>query len=237
MCEVYMCTGILKPSTETRHGVFSMCIKKRRGGSLGMRIRVASSLIHSPGCDHWSEHKSVDSHNVGGFIIVVYVAHLWWQGIPSLIYFNHILITGSSSYLAFVLLLLQSLDPPLSAIPSASSGLESLDHDLFIRSWQLSPACSVVLTAGLSSPTMITPLDWAFCFTELLGLVFVPPGLLACLSSKLVIVSWLESLCLKEDFLPRSVELSLLPGERRGRFEGGNLADIPAPRVFVFSER
>ena len=53
--------------------------------------------------------------------------------------------------------------------------------------------------------------------------VSVAPGLLASLSSKLVLVmvSWLTSLCLDKGLLPRSVELP--PREQRDLFKGGNI--------------
>ena len=40
-------------------------------------------------------------------------------------------------------------------------------------------------------------------------------------------MSWLASVCLEKDLLPRSVEPP--PGGRDGLFEGGNLEDLPAP--------
>ena len=56
---------------------------------------------------------------------------------------------------------------------------------------------------------------------------------LASLSSNLVIVRWLASLCLDKDLLPGSVASKFPPGERRGLFEGGNLEGIN----FLNSER
>ena len=101
------------------------------------------------------------------------------------IYFkiNHILITRGTllfSICSIITAPTMTLNYLHSAGLENSSGLESLDCVLFTLSWQLSPACSVILAAGLSSSTIITSgpslerFNWTFC---LLGLA-VPRVLL-----------------------------------------------------------
>ena len=62
MCEVCMCTGILKPSTETRHSVFYMCTGILKPGTqtgihvlhfreLRTKKRVVYTGILQPGID------------------------------------------------------------------------------------------------------------------------------------------------------------------------------------------
>ena len=92
--------------------------------------------------------------------------------------------------------------------------------------WHLSPACFVILAAGYHLQLRSRPWNFLigrFVLQSSLILLYLTlqasslPGL----SSNLVIVRWLASLCLDKDLLPRSV--ALLPVERRGIFERGNL--------------